>query len=541
MGVLGTPGMRLYISPRYEGPDKGEGGIRRVIEAQERWLPKMGFELVNSVNECDIAAFHAGMWEDPPVNVAVAAHTHGLYWSEYEWPGYWYERVNNEVIRTLKQADAVSAPSMWVADALKRGMWLDPWVLYHGIEPEDYTERTSPEDGYILWNKTRVDPICDPEPVNILARMASSEHFVTTFGEARHNVEVTGNMPHEQALSYVRNAGIYLATSRETFGIGTLEAMASGVPVLGFAFGGQPEIVVHKQHGYLARPGDYDDLLKGLEYIRAHHKYLSFSAREHVLEEFNWELMMQHYLRMYEAVYYQKNTGVRVSFVITNYNLGRYLPEAVASAKAAISKLNQNGEVIVVDDASTEPLPEMDADILVIKNPVNVYLAEALNIGIAHARGEYVYPLDADNYVDLVGFTDLVSALDKDRGLDIAYGKMRVFGDADETSAGFVSGWPPSEADLDEQLRHRNQITSSSLYRQKVWRNIGGYRRRCHTAEDADFWTRALAVGYTGRQVTGAAVLNYRDRLDSMSRVQKDWGWHEWYGWANTEDRKSVV
>ena len=279
--------MRLYISPRYEGPDKGEGGIRRVIEAQERWLPKMGFELVNSVNECDIAAFHAGMWEDPPVNVAVAAHTHGLYWSEYEWPGYWYERVNNEVIRTLKQADAVSAPSMWVADALKRGMWLDPWVLYHGIEQEDYTERTSPEDGYILWNKTRVDPICDPEPVNILARMASSEHFVTTFGEARHNVEVTGNMPHEQALRYVRNAGIYLATSRETFGIGTLEAMASGVPVLGFAFGGQPEIVVHKQHGYLARPGDYDDLLKGLEYIRAHHKYLSFSAREHVLEEFN--------------------------------------------------------------------------------------------------------------------------------------------------------------------------------------------------------------------------------------------------------------
>lgn len=535
--------MKLYISPRYAGPDKGDGGIRRVIEAQERWLPKMGFELVNNINDTDIAAFHAGMWEDPNPNISVVAHTHGLYWDEYNWPGNWYERINKEVIRTLKQADAVSAPSMWVADALRRGMWLDPWVLYHGIEPTDWPERTSPEDGYILWNKTRVDPICDPEPLNRLAVMAQGEHFVSTFGDRRPNIEVTGNMPYEQGREYTRNAGIYLATSRETFGIATLEAMAAGVPVLGFAFGGQPEVVVHKQHGYLAKPGDYDDLLKGLEYIRAHHKYLSFSARQHVLEEFTWELMMQQYVRLYETVHQEKRGGVKVSFVITNYNLGRYLPQAVASAKAALSKLTQSGEVIVVDDASTEPLPsvvEDDKEIFVVKNPVNVYLAEALNIGIAHASGEYIYPLDADNYVDPVGFTDLVNALDKDRALDIAYGKMRVFGDADETSPGFVSGWPPAYADLDEQLRHHNQITSSSLYRKKVWRNIGGYRRRCPTAEDADFWTRALALGYTGRQVTEAPVLNYRDRSDSMSRVQKDWPWHEWYGWANSADRSWV-
>lgn len=533
--------MKLYISPRYDGPDKGDGGIRRVIEAQGRWLPRMGFELVNTINEADIAAFHAGMWEDPPARTSVVAHTHGLYWAEYNWDSLWYDRVNKEVIRTLKQADAVSAPSMWVADAIKRGMWLDPWVLYHGIEPEDWPERTSPEDGYILWNKTRVDPICDPEPLNQLARAAVGEHFVTTFGDRRHNVEVTGNMPYEQALNYVRNAGIYLATSRETFGIGTLEAMASGVPVLGFSFGGQPEVVVHKQHGYLAKPGDYDDLLKGLEYIRAHHKYLSFSARQHVLEEFTWELMMQQYVKLYEAVHQEKHGGVKVSFVITNYNLGRYLSQAVASAKHALSKLNQNGEVIVVDDASTEALPDVvinDKEISVVKNPVNLYLSEALNVGIAYARGEYVYPLDADNLVDPDGFVDLVKALDEDRGLDIAYGKMEVF--TDEVSASFVSGWPPPEADLDEQLRHRNQITSSSLYRRKVWRNIGGYRRRCPTAEDADFWTRALALGYVGRQVTGAVTLHYRDRPDSMSRVQKDWPWHEWYGWANSDNRSWV-
>jgi glycosyltransferase involved in cell wall biosynthesis len=43
-----------------------------------------------------------------------------------------------------------------------------------------------------------------------------------------------------------------------------LEAMASGTPTLAFATGGVPEQVVHGQTGYLAAPGNVDDLIVGM-------------------------------------------------------------------------------------------------------------------------------------------------------------------------------------------------------------------------------------------------------------------------------------
>ena len=60
---------------------------------------------------------------------------------------------------------------------------------------------------------------------------------------------------------------VYLSTSQETFGIGTVEALAAGVPVLGWASGGNLDIVQHMKTGYLAEVGDYDDLQRGLELV----------------------------------------------------------------------------------------------------------------------------------------------------------------------------------------------------------------------------------------------------------------------------------
>lgn len=534
--------MRLYISPRYEGPDKAHGGIRRVVEAQLKWLPTYDVEIVDNILAAEVVAFHAGIWEEAQTGVPVVAHTHGVYWEEYPWNASWYTEVNKDVIRTLKNADEATAPSQWVADAMRRGMWLNPHVIYHGIEPEDWPERTSPEDGYILWNKARVDPVCDPAPVNELAKRVTDQNFVTTFGVQTPNVYVTGSVPYEKACEDVRRAGVYLATTRETFGIGTLEAMAAGVPVLGFAFGGQPEIVVHKQHGYLARPGDYEDLEVGLRYIRKHHKYLSHAARQFVLEQFTWQQMIRRYAEVYHRLLARKRNSVKVSVVITNYNLGKYLPDAITSAEKAVDMLGMDSEIVVIDDASTEPLPEQvitNTNIRLIRNPENLYLAESLNKAIDVATGEYILPLDADNLLDVRALQTLVGQLDRDRGLDIAYGKMEVFTD-DPNQRPFVSEWPPSQASLREQLQHKNQITSTALYRRKVWERIGGYRRRCHTAEDADFWCRALACGFSGKQVTEAVTLRYRDRAEGMSRTQKDWAWNAWYQWAGpTSDNRS--
>jgi glycosyltransferase involved in cell wall biosynthesis len=525
--------MRIYVNPEFNHPERGDGGIRRVVEAQRRWLPRYGLEVTDNINNADLCAFHAGAWVEPPINIPVVTHTHGLYWEEYYGWSKGHQHINKDVIRNLKQADAVTAPSEWVARAIRRGMWLDPVVLYHGIDPEEWPLQETSED-YVLWNKTRVDPVCDPAPLNELVKRAPDIKFVSTFGNPAPNLTLLGNEPYDRAKSRVQSAGIYLCTSRETFGIGTLEAMASGVPILGFDYGGQREVVVHKEQGYLARPGDYDDLAVGLSYCREHREFLGRQARDKVLQEFTWEYWIGRYASLYRDLVLESRRRPKVSIIIPYYNLPEYVEAAVASAKQTARQIKH--EILIVDDGSTEPLPQevaCDPGVFVIKNQVNKDLPETLDRGITQSRGEYVVLLDADNKLDNLDL--LVEALDKDRSLDIAYGRMRVF--RDEQDKGWVSGWPVREANLSEQLNHKNQIPSTALFRRRLFTWVGGYRTRCYTAEDADFWTRALAVGAKAKQVTPEVTLHYRDRSDSRSHKRKDWGWNNWYQWAGGQYR----
>jgi glycosyltransferase involved in cell wall biosynthesis len=90
--------------------------------------------------------------------------------------------------------------------------------------------------------------------------MLPNVRFVSTFGERTNNVMIVDAMPHEQMRPLVQRAAVYLATARETFGIGTLEALAAGVPVAGWRYGGQEEIIVEGETGYLAPYGDYEAL-----------------------------------------------------------------------------------------------------------------------------------------------------------------------------------------------------------------------------------------------------------------------------------------
>ncbi|MBW4502037.1 MAG: glycosyltransferase [Scytonema hyalinum WJT4-NPBG1] len=85
------------------------------------------------------------------------------------------------------------------------------------------------------------------------------------------------------------------------------------------------------------------------------------------------------------------------SIIITNYNYGRFLPEAIDSA------LNQNYqpiEVIVVDDGSTDGSQQIIANygkqiIPLLKE--NGGQGSAFNAGFAKSRGEVICFLDADD------------------------------------------------------------------------------------------------------------------------------------------------
>lgn len=539
---------RIHLLPDFKGADNADGGIRRVVEAQRRYLPALGWEFMADPAGADIVATHAGMRADIPATTPLVNHCHGLYWTGYSWVR-WALSMNRDVIKAMRRADVVTAPSEWVAQAVRRGTWLDPQVLYHGVEPDDW----SPPDrgghgGYVLWNKTRVDAVCDPEPVFELAKRARDVQFVTTLPAAQSlpmsNVTVSGVVDYSTAKQYIQYAGVYLATSRETFGIGTLEAMACGVPVLGWDWGGQREIVTHGVDGWLSPEGNYDDLLAGLRWCLAHRDDAGDCARERVLGEFTWDIAIQRYDDLYRRLLYRDH-GINfppVTVVIPAYNMAELLPSAVESVK---SQSDQSWELVIVDDASTDGTGAI-ADALaaeyntpgqwgirVIHNETNQYLAEALNVGISAAGGRYILPLDADNLLAPGALGLLRTALDADRDIDIAYGAMSVI---ESDGREWTSTWP-TEFEYRRQMKHQNQIPSTSMYRRSTWERVGGYRRRCRTAEDADFWCRATSYGANARKVTDAVVLRYRNRSDSMSHQVADWGWHEWYPWGASTDQ----
>lgn len=532
---------KLCILPDFKGPDRADGGIRRVVEAQRRHLPDMGFTIVGTEAEADIVATHASVAGDVPATTPLVCHTHGLYWYGYTWER-WALKMNRDVIKAMRRADVVTAPSEFVARAIRRGTQMQPTVLPHGINVDEWSPAANADRSrrdYVLWNKTRLDPICDVKPVHEFARRVPNQSFVSTlawpYEEVPPNMDVVGVQTYEGSKVLIQNAGVYLCTTRETFGIGTLEAMACGIPILGWDWGGQREIVRHRVDGWLAKEGDYDGLVEGLEWCLANRDAAGTAARERVLAAYTWPKAMQRYADLYRELLAEAHTPKPiVSVVIPAYNMESLLKDAVQSV---LQQPFSDVEIIIVNDASTDRTGEVAHElamastvvpISVINNKENLYLAEALNVGIAMASGNYIMPLDADNMLGPGAIPLLASALSKDRDIDIAYGAMAVI---EETGQEWVSTWP-SQFEFRRQLKHQNQIPSTSMYRRAVWERVGGYRRRCRTAEDADFWCRATSFGANARKVTDAVILRYRNRSDSMSHVVADWAWNDWYPWG---------
>lgn len=536
--------MKIYIEPHFEGIDKGDGGIRRVVEAQKKWLPQFGHEVVSTMEEADLVATHAGNLPKVPIEKPWVVHTHGLYWSEYKWDKWSYE-VNRRVIEAMRRADCVTAPSEWVAMAIARGSWIKAPVLYHGVDLEDW----APGDhgNKVIWNKTRTDPVCDATPLLDLARLAPEIEIATTFfpGEPPKNVEVLGKLSYEDGKAFVKQAAVYLCTTRETFGIGTIEAMAAGVPIVGWNWGGQAEIIRHKETGWLAQPGDIGGLVDGIKWALENRAAISEAARADVAKRWTWKIAMERTVQLYKDLF-DKSEKVkrapRVSVVIPCYKLAHLVPDALKSLQA---QTMPDWEAIVVDDASPDDVKralepfKTDARIKYKRNAKNLYLAGALNRGIADSLGRYVVPLDADNMLEPHTLEILSNALDKDRGIAITYGAVRFVkedGKTPDETVGMEGRSPwPMDFSFAGQITHKNQLPSTSMYRRAVWERTGGYRKRCRTAEDAEFWTRATSLGFWPQKVTSAPTLIYRQMPNSMSRVNADWDWTAWFPWSRKQ------
>lgn len=525
--------LKVSIVPWFSHPDRGDGGIRRVVEAQVRYLRDYDVQPIESADEADVLMCHGTSLVTRPGKPVINCN-HGLYWSRYDWP-LWGEEANALVIDAMSNAQAHTVPSRWVGDAVRRGMLAYPEVVYHGVEYDEWQGEPGKHSGYILWNKARTDAVSDPADMNQVAAMLPKRWFVSTFGNPAANVRLVGKQPHGMIKPLVVEAGVYLATTRETFGIGTIEAMAAGVPVAGWAWGGQLEIVRQGVTGYLAPPGDYRALADAIEACLAERTRLSANCKDDVQERWEWPDKVRQYAelihRTYEAFH---RPGPKVSVIITCHNLARFVGAAIRSVQ---SQSFEDWECIVVDDASTDPTREVveihasDPRVHYLPTSANLGLSGARNFGYRASRGRYVVFLDADDIMADNALVMQVEALDSRPGIHIVTGGLEVVDEAGKNRR--RNDWPSGTYNWFGQMAHMNQIHYSSMMRREVMERSGGFRVRDWRAEDAALWCRVTSLGFRVARVTDAPTLIYRDRGDSKSKGEPgDGPWTEGFGWA---------
>lgn len=498
--------MKVLMIPTYENiVASKESGIKRVCEAYYKYLPSYGFEFVGRGQEYDISAVHAGI-TGSDCDVAIL---HGLYWTADYTADHWEYEANANITQAVRSAKQITVPSDWVAETIRRDLRCEPTIIPHGIVAEDWAHDFQNE-GYVLWNKNRNADVCDPTAIAYLARRYPNISFVSTFSPDKNltNVKEIGHLYHDQMKVMVQKAGVYLSTTKETFGIGVLEAMASGVPVLGYRWGGNIDLVKHGVNGWLAEPGDVEGLIRGLAYCFKHRSILGANALE-LVKNWTWDEPIRLMAEVFKKAADWDKPSVAV--VIPTYNYSDKVGRAIDSVLAQSRKAD---EIIVVDDGSNdnpkEKLAEyIDKGLIKLIQKANGGVATARNRGIQEAKSKYIVCLDADDKIEPAFIEVCLDSMIKNPTLGIAYTRLQW---VDKTGNSGISAWP-DKFDYSRQLERGNQIPTCCMFKREMWERTGGYKQRYAPmgagAEDAEFWLRAGAYGFNAALVTDLPLFTY--------------------------------
>lgn len=124
---------------------------------------------------------------------------------------------------------------------------------------------------------------------------------IEEFAKGRDNVIVKGEIEHSKMPEIYAQSDLFVFPSNtDTFGMVVLESQACGIPAIVSDMGGPKEIIEDKFTGFVAKASDYSDWMQKLSYmielwqtdIAAYRNY-GRNAREHVLEHFNWDRVLE--------------------------------------------------------------------------------------------------------------------------------------------------------------------------------------------------------------------------------------------------------
>lgn len=219
----------------------------------------------------------------------------------------------------------------------------------------------------------------------------------------------------------------------------------------------------------------------------------------------------------------QFNPGL-ISVIMPCYNAEPYLEEAVGSV---MGQSYPDVELILVDDGSTDRSIEI-AERLMQEHPGRIQLLKqptlgpypARNLGMQHARGEFIAFLDADDWWTPGCLEKLRAALIGSNAA-LAYCGWQNIGAVDRSNDPYV---PPDyeQGDKAEQfLRAASPWPiHAALIRSDVLASVGGFDTHWRTCMDYDLWLR---IGVANRIVLVPEVMAFYRHKVSGQITSKQW------------------
>lgn len=217
----------------------------------------------------------------------------------------------------------------------------------------------------------------------------------------------------------------------------------------------------------------------------------------------------------------------KVSIIITNYNYGQFVKNAIESARNQTVKPH---EIIVVDDCSTDNSSEIYKefdDITVLQQLSNNGVVQARNWGISHSTGDFFILLDADDCIEPT-YIEKVLQKQKETEAEVVFTDMYVFGDIE-----YFHTYP--EFSLDELKRNQCIPSVCALIKRQVFDATGGFREDT-VYDDYEWWLRLsvkhefrfaqvheFLFNYNRKQGSRVSILDQR-KEEGFAQLNREYG-----------------
>ncbi len=242
----------------------------------------------------------------------------------------------------------------------------------------------------------------------------------------------------------------------------------------------------------------------------------------------------------------------KVTVLIAAFNEARVIAETIRSVLTTTYPVE---EVIVIDDGSRDGTSEVveaefkDHPLVRLIRKENGGKASALNVGLAQARGDILFCIDADTQLDPRAVGALARHFENPK-IGAVAGNVQV-GNVDN----LVTAWQAVEYRSSQNMDRRayatlNAITvipgAIGMWRKSVVEEVGAYQSDT-LAEDMDLTWRIRIAGY--KMSTEPAAVAFTEAPDTWSALRKQrfrWSYgtfqclwkhrsatfrHGWFGW----------